>query len=289
MDNIIYLIAHRDSSYATKPIITAIQKSSTVRILRTQIGLIHAQAGNQLTQVSLTTEKSDLRIHPLFFWKRSKEAKKKQQSELQQEEWLTEQINEILTQLSYHITEHDYATTIYHDNAGMTVWFQDKSRRQVWRSLWPYPTFYSYRDPAYASALLKETHCFHYLVLGYDRDVLELLHPTFRRMKSLHFILDYLPGGFEEAMEALYDEYGLTASYSWVSDTITEHPFRHTPIACSIPSVILDYTAEPRVPLLEIAKGSIWLDMDSIEEKQRYMEDKGNSMIYLSLKKLWLG
>ncbi|MDR0963661.1 MAG: hypothetical protein LBM60_03495 [Clostridium sp.] len=202
-------------------------------------------------------------------------------------EWFQKRIDPIVSQLCETLSPLDMPLTIYDE--AVSAWLRADERSRLWRSLWPYGTFYGYREPQYADLLLRETHCAHYLVLGYDPDLFTLLQPYLRRMKSLRFVLDYYPNDLDDQIDTLYEEFGLTASARVLPASDDDHPYRSERIDCPLPSIVLDYSNETIFRGLSIAEGSVWIDMDAMDDKCRRMNEYHDNLTYLSLKKLWRG
>jgi hypothetical protein len=202
-------------------------------------------------------------------------------------EWFKKRIDPIVSQLCEALSPYDMPLTIYDE--AVSAWLRADGRSRLWRSLWPYATFYGYREPQYADLLLRETHCAHYLILGYDADLFTLLQPYFCRMKSLRFVLDYYPADLDDQIDTLYEEFGLTASARVLPASDDDHPYRNERIECPLPSIVLDYSNETIFRGLSIMEGSVWIDMDAMDDKRRRMEEYHEKLTYLSLKKLWRG
>ncbi|MDR2043721.1 MAG: hypothetical protein LBQ15_05015 [Clostridium sp.] len=170
----------------------------------------------------------------------------------------------------------------------LKVWLRTEGRLEVWRNHWPYGAFDAGRELLFAEELLNECHSPHLLILGYAPCVPELVYGRARRMKSLRFLLDCQPRGLADFLEELYEEYGLAASFQMfpVNDGEQERPFRLVQVSCQAPTVVLDFTGEPRVPVGEVAKGSMWIDVDDMEEKRRRIESYGG-ITYVSFRKIW--
>ena len=126
----------------------------------------------------------------------------------------------------------------------------------------------------------------HFLVLGQARCLAEILYTCAGKMKSLKWILParQFREELQELVEDIYDEYGLAVDVHLLED---EDAYRKTRISCALPTVVLDFSEADRVPTADIAKGSLWLDMASSEEKRRRIEERNTGIHYFSLKKEW--
>ena len=152
-----------------------------------------------------------------------------------------------------------------------------------WEKNWPVPALEDYHDAVFARRLMEQVHLSHFLVLGYAHCVPQLLTGQARRMKSLRFLLKKEPEGLEEFIEDFYEEHGLAASVRVVEG----NSFKGERIVCAQPTAILDFSGESRILTADIVRGSVWLDMDSLEEKRRRIEDRNTGIYYFSMKKEW--
>lgn len=210
--------------------------------------------------------------------------KQEQQQEQLKREWIREKTDSLREQLAGNSIGKDICFTVY--DISLEKWLREEGCTEWWKEYWPYPEFDGYHEFPYAEELLAYGHSPHFLILGYDRLVPELILSHIRKMKSLRLILDYLPKDLEGFLEDLYEEYGLAATFQLLPET-QEHPYRSARILCSRPSVVLDFSGEGRMLTSGVVKDSVWLDMDSMEEKRRRIEERDTGILYISLKKQW--
>ena len=126
----------------------------------------------------------------------------------------------------------------------------------------------------------------HFMILGQTACLPEILYEHVRGIKSLKWILprrQFLEGQ-QELVEVLSEEYGLAAEVRLLFE---EEGYRQVHPVCRVPSLVLDFSEEDRIPTADVARGSIWLDMASSEEKRRRIEDRDTGIHYFSLKKEW--
>lgn len=181
-------------------------------------------------------------------------------------------------------------STVY--DGSMSEWLQKRGLRGWWLQGWQYPEYGDYRRVDYARQLLRLAgqagrKRFHYLVLGFEAFVPEVLAPYLREMKSLRFLVgkkDELP---EDFAEEVCEEYGLAVSCGVAPGKGDAGPFFHFVPECPLPTVILDLTGEAYLSAARTAPGSVWLDMDSLEEKRRRVEAALGGDAYFSIKKEW--
>lgn len=165
-------------------------------------------------------------------------------------------------------------------------WLKKEGYWGWWQQCWPLPLFRDYYRREYVEILLEQARSRedcpqNYLVLGYDVSVLQTLWKQTRQMKSLGFIVEELSVELEEWVEDFYQETGMTASVRQ----------QHLPgvIHCTVPTMILDFSGVSGIPVCGVERGSIWLDMDSLEEKRRRIEERNTGITYFSMKKHWKG
>ena len=112
------------------------------------------------------------------------------------------------------------------------------------------------------------------------------MEPYLRYLKGLCFAVDResdFPGeSFERFLERAGEEYGLAAACHDLSNG------DYSAIKWNYPSLVLDLSADVRSFRLKTAPGTIWLDMDSLEEKRRKLERQGSGITYFSIKKEWI-
>ncbi len=125
-----------------------------------------------------------------------------------------------------------------------------------------------------------------FVILGQTSCLGEVLYPYVEKIRSLQWILPQrqFREQQQDFVEQLYEEYGLAVDVRLLSE---EGDYRRMRLMCRTPSIILDFSGEERISAADIAKGSIWLDMSSLEMKRRRMEDRDTGIHYFSLKKEW--
>jgi hypothetical protein len=208
---------------------------------------------------------------------------------------LRKQIASLLIALAPYL-EHTHSCSTIYDTV-LLNWLEAQGQWDLWQNFWPYYAFTAYRDPIFVNPLLQYAHAPHYLIIGFDPYVTELVTARARRMKSLRLLLDYGPKGLGDFLDDLYEEYGLPASFTmlpdqsgqdtdWDTDTAT-HPFKHALIECHVPSVIVDYSEETNLRITSLAPGSLWLDIYGDDEKHRRLNMQFPDIAYMSIKTLW--
>lgn len=159
----------------------------------------------------------------------------------------------------------------------------------LWHQLWRLPELTDFREEAFARELLSQCRLPHYLVVGWHDTVPELLWERARHMKSLRFLVEKPVDELEDFAEAVDEEYGLAVTVQELPETDGDgrSAFKKARPVCPVPAVVLDFSGEARLLTDQVARGSVWLDMDSSEEKRRRIEGRDTGLLYFSMKKLW--
>jgi hypothetical protein len=304
LELILYLIGVRKSINDSSPKILQRQICHEVGLLRLEVPLLSLEECCDSSILSLKEQKTESpqrflpwRRHPLKMQqekpqKQQKEHQKQQEKhqklqekyQKQQEKSLLHLINLLISTLAPYTAHAHSCSTIY--DPAFSHWLDEKRYRPLWDKYWTFRTFNSYRDPIFVDTLIKLGHSPHYLILGYDPYLPELLTSHARRLKSLRLIIDYEPKGLLNMLDDLYEEYGLAASCTILPREDEEHPFCQTVIDCPSPSIILDYSEETRLRITNLAAGCLWLDIDGDEEKRRRIDTYFPHTQYMSLGKL---
>lgn len=154
----------------------------------------------------------------------------------------------------------------------------------LWKKYFQAGEFEDYTKQLWVEELLPEAVLPHFVILGTASCLYGLIEKYADRMKSLRWILPENDYSIEvqEFVEDFYTEYGLAVMLQ-----ITPAGQRGIQAVCAEPSNILDFTQEACVHLAKAAKGSIWLDMLSVEEKKRRIAGRSTGISYVSLKEKW--
>lgn len=149
--------------------------------------------------------------------------------------------------------------------------------------------FNGYFQSVYVRHLLRYAGAegiYHFIILGQTACVQELIYGLINNMKSLKWILParLYRQAQQDMVDILYEEYGLAVEVRVFQE---EESFARVYPTCRVPSVVLDFSETDRVPTVDVARGSIWLDMASSGEKRRRIEDRDTGIQYFSLKKEW--
>lgn len=147
-------------------------------------------------------------------------------------------------------------------------------------------SFRGYFEEAWVMYVMQHATLNHYVILGKAECIPQIVWKYIRRMKSLRWVLLKRQFGEceQELVDMIYDEYGLAVEVRLLEE---EKDYRRMRLGCQIPTVLIDFCQEERVSGTDVAKGSIWLDMTSSEEKRRRLEERNTGINYFSLKKEW--
>lgn len=154
----------------------------------------------------------------------------------------------------------------------------------LWKKYFQAGEFEDYTKQLWVEELLPEAVLPHFVILGTASCLYSLIEKYAGRMKSLRWIMPENDYSLEvqEFVEDFYTEYGLAIMLQ-----ITSAGQRGIQAVCTEPSNVLDFTQEACVHLAKVAKGSIWLDMLSVEEKKRRIAGRSTGISYVSLKEKW--
>lgn len=197
---------------------------------------------------------------------------------------ITNMVNELLP----YVDEYSQCYCIYEKSVKDVLYGQNPVGL-VWRKMWRAKEFTLYTEMPWVEYLIPSAVLNHFVIIGHSPCIPELLAQCADRMKSLRWVLEesYAKAQSEELedfTENFYQEYGLAISMEYVQG---ENGFGKMQLACKEPSNILDFSGEDKISADELARGSLWLDMNSSEEKCRRFAQRDTGVEYLSLRKKW--
>lgn len=154
----------------------------------------------------------------------------------------------------------------------------------LWRQYFQVEEFHDYFGQLWVEELLPKAILPHFMILGAAPCLPALIEKYAHKMKSLRWILPEAECSQElmDFVEDFYTEYGLAVALQPMPPDQ-----RRIQAACEEPCNILDFTRETQIAVWDIAKGSIWLDMLSMEEKRRRIVARCTGILYYSLKEKW--
>lgn len=126
----------------------------------------------------------------------------------------------------------------------------------------------------------------HFIILGKVNCLPRLLEPYLKKLKSLRWILPERQ--FGEAEQDYTDEicrqYGLAVETKLLESA---EEYRYLRLSGLFPVTVLDFSGEEKMSCVDLAAGSRWLDMESLEKKRERLERQSAKVEYFSLKKEW--
>lgn len=157
---------------------------------------------------------------------------------------------------------------------------------KLWQKYCGFPEFQDYMQDTWSRPLLQYVEHPSYLILGNAFYLQEFLWEKAQRMKSLQWIV---PGKqytreLAEFEEDICHEFGLTIDMHVLQSA---QEYCRVRLRSRLPVNIIDFSGEARLQTVELPTESIWLDMCSMDEKQRRIEDGKCPLRYFSLKKQW--
>ena len=157
---------------------------------------------------------------------------------------------------------------------------------QLWQQYWQIPEFNAYLQPRWVEPLLENAVLHHFVVLGYAECTPAVILHCARRMKSLRWILQEhdCTEELQDFVDDFYGDYGLAATLQPLPGG---RAFARLLLVSKDPVCVLDFTGEPHISPGRIAKGSIWIDFQSVEEKSRRVLERQEGISYFSLKEIW--
>jgi len=304
MDTILYLYKRKDIE---KPLVEAVSQKTYLLI---KLGmdvepyrwfvqsLPHKQSPPEIVLTGGKELKGWDWINPRYF-KERKETRRRRK-EWKRYEYLTDTLMErcranvesllaeLMKELSLYVTEQSSCWCVY-DKRVREVLLGDNPVAEMWKSVWRAGEFTRYTELQWVEPLMPLAAKHHFIVLGEAGCIPELLQQYADRMKSLRWIIDEAYASahseeLEEFAENFYQEQGLAVTMEQVQG---KYGFQRLQLLCGEPASILDFTGEDKVSAGWAAKGSIWLDMWSSEEKCRRITQRNGGIQYFSLREKW--
>lgn len=188
-------------------------------------------------------------------------------------------MKELQTALGFLANNPYHTYCVYEDR------LREKTGQELWRH-WEIPEFAGYREMVWAEPLMKYAVHDRLVILGCAPCLPEILCRRTKKTRSIKWTLretEYTQE-LQDFMEDFYQEYGLAIEVHLLS---AEQPWLRVRPASTVPVNVLDFSGEEKLSACDVAEGSVWLDMDSLEGKCRRMEVRNPGIQYYSLKKQW--
>lgn len=163
---------------------------------------------------------------------------------------------------------------------------REKIDMEIWQQYWDIPEFAEYHVYPWVGMMMEKAVCDRYLILGYAPCLGKILCGHAEKMRSATWYLqqEQYTQAVQNFVEDFYQEYGLAIELHVLGE---DESWRKVHPSSQAPVNVLDFSGEEKLSACNVAKGSIWLDMDSLEGKSRRMETRNPQITYFSLKKLW--
>lgn len=157
---------------------------------------------------------------------------------------------------------------------------------RLWQEYWQFPEFDAFFQPQWVKPLLVYARLHHFVVLGTAPCMSLVLSDCARRMKSLKWFLqeEACTEELQDLVEDFYDEYGLAIDQHLLEG---KRAYSRLLLEVAEPICVLDFSGEPNVPVSGLARGSIWIDFVSVEEKARRISERGEGISCFSMKEIW--
>lgn len=157
---------------------------------------------------------------------------------------------------------------------------------QLWLKYFPVKEFDGYLQGFWVRQLLPHAAHPRLVLLGSCEGICALIESRAPRLKSVEWILKEQECTPEimDFVEEFCEEYGLAIALRTVPGRTA---YRRLRLDCPEPADILDFTEETGFLTSGVAKGSVWLDMASSEEKRHRIAGRDTGIRYFSLKEGW--
>ncbi len=166
-------------------------------------------------------------------------------------------------------------------------WLKAMDREQEWQRLWSLPLYSDYHHTENLKELLQHIPKKNWpkkaLILGSGMGMQDWLPLIAGHVQNMELYLEFMTKGVEALQDELCEEYGMMPQVRLVAPG----EFCKERLRSSEPVLVIDFSGSRPISVLGLAKGSIWVDMDSAEAKRHLIEDRRTGLIYLSLKTIW--
>ncbi len=170
---------------------------------------------------------------------------------------------------------------------GFQEWLESVRYEKEWRRLWHTPIYTNYHAKENVQRMLhmlsKEQFPQEAWILGQGPGMEEWLPIIARQVRNLTFYAEFVTKGFEDMLEELEENFGLVAQVSLV----TPGEWKKQRLRSLQPVLVMDFSGEEVISVTRLCRGSIWMDMDSVDGKRHAIEERRTGVFYFSLKNLW--
>lgn len=170
---------------------------------------------------------------------------------------------------------------------GFEKWLENLGAKQYWQQLWQFPVYSDYQSNQNLKYLLQTIPRKDWpkkaVILGCGVGMREWLPFLAEHVHNMELYVEFMTKGLEELQEELCEEYGM------VTDLKLVEPggFQRERLRSKEPVLVIDFSGCGNISVLGMEPGSIWVDMDAMENKRHLIEDRPTGLTYLSLKTIW--
>ena len=199
------------------------------------------------------------------------------------------EIGEFLDRLAPLVDERYECSCVYADGVRKCLICQEQAEGglpRLWQQRWRIPEFDAYLQWRWVEPLLKYATLSCFVVLGVSDSAASAVLYCARHMKSLRWLVgekDYKEE-LEDFVEEFYREYGLAIALQILEG---ERAFGRLLLETTEPVCVLDFIGESGIALSGLARGSVWIDFRSVEEKARRFRERADGSNYFSMKEAW--
>ena len=166
-------------------------------------------------------------------------------------------------------------------------WLESVEHTVLWRRMWRLPLYDAFYEKENVEYMLAKIPTDHFpkevWILGYGPDIKEVIFGLSSRIRTLTFWVEFVTRSLEKLTQELEEELGLVSQIK----LIPPGGMKKERFSCNQPILVLDYSGRENISAIGLCKGSVWLDMDSVESKRHGIEDRGIGMQYISMIKIW--
>lgn len=199
-----------------------------------------------------------------------------------------EQIRELALQISGLADEPGKCRCVYEDSIRRAVAGKNRGGTlpRLWNKYLEWEEFDGYQQQFWVERLISRAEQTDFVILGTAPCIYGLIEKYASRMKSLRWILPKAGCSDEvlDFVEDFYTEYGLAVSLETLESNTGWKRFG---LFGSRPSCIIDFAEEVPGDFSGVARGSVWVDVFSREEKKYRIQARRPDIRYISMKEEW--
>lgn len=170
---------------------------------------------------------------------------------------------------------------------GFEKWLFQSEGMETWLNAWGHPLYYDFANGENLEWMLKKTEPKVWpgraYILGSGIGIRDWISLIADKVNAIEFYLEFATKGVEELQEMLLEEYGMLTRVHLT----TGGEYTKLRLHSEEPVMVIDFSGRAPVSVFGLKKGSIWVDMDAVEEKRHAMEDRRTGVKYYSLKTIW--